>query len=215
MDNTDRLIELFRQFPGIGPRQAKRFVYFLLTRQSGYSTELAALIAGMKSQVQMCQSCFRFFQKDASGSVTCPICRDGKRDKSVLMIVSHDVDFENIEKTHSFNGYYFVLGGTVPILEKEPERRIRQKELVETVQKRMAEGLTEIIIALNYNPEGENTLSYITQLLRPITESNASHSAEAPAGQVKISTLGRGLSTGTELEYSDSDTIKNALKNRQ
>lgn len=205
MDNTDRLIELFKQFPGIGPRQAKRFVYFLLTRQQGYTKELADLIVSIKSQVQICNSCFRFFQKDTTGNITCPICRDTKRDSHTLMIVSHDVDFENIEKTKSYTGYYFILGGTVPILEKEPERRIRQKELMETVQKKIEAGLSEIIIALNYNPEGENTLTYLKQLLRPLTESH----------NIKISTLGRGLSTGTELEYSDSDTIKNALQNRQ
>jgi recombination protein RecR len=153
-------------------------------------------------------------------TTTCPICRDEKRDKKTLMIVSHDVDFENVERTGSFGGYYFVLGGTVPILEKEPTKRIRQKELLEIVQKRVSrvtfgentprvtldtEGLQEIIIALNYNPEGENTLTYLSQILRPLCEKHG----------IKISALGRGLSTGTELEYSDSDTIKNALKNRQ
>ncbi len=128
------------------------------------------------------------------------------------MLVSHDVDFENIEKTHFYNGYYFVLGGAVPILEKNPEKRIRQKELLEIVEKKIKNGLSEIIIALNYNPEGENTLTYLQEILKPLTQPS---SAKATAGAVKISTLGRGLSTGTELEYSDSDTIKNALKNRQ
>jgi recombination protein RecR len=121
------------------------------------------------------------------------------------MLVSNDVDFENIEKTKLYNGYYFILGGTIPILEKNPEYKIRQKELIAVLQTKIKSGLKEIIIALNYNPEGENTLSYLTHILRPITE---------PA-KIKLSTLGRGLSTGTELEYSDTDTIKNALKNRQ
>jgi recombination protein RecR len=121
------------------------------------------------------------------------------------MIVSNDVDFENIEKTKFYNGYYFILGGSVPILEKNPEKRIRQKELIESVGNRLNSGLEEIIIALNYNPEGENTLSYLNELLKTTIDKN----------NIKISTLGRGLSTGTELEYSDSDTIKNALKNRQ
>ena len=121
------------------------------------------------------------------------------------MLVSHDVDFENIEKTHFYNGYYFILGGTVPILEKTPEKRIRQKDLIQSIEKKIKDGLSEIIIALSYNPEGENTLSYLSQILKPLADKN----------KTKISTLGRGLSTGTELEYSDSDTIKNALKNRQ
>ena len=205
MDSTDNLIELFKQFPGIGPRQAKRFVYFLLTRPNGYSSELSKLITEMKSHVVSCDTCFRFFTKNSNPTTTCPICANKNRDKKTLMIVSHDVDFENIERTGSFTGYYFILGGTVPILEKDPTKRIRQKELLEILDKKTKDGLREIIIALNYNPEGENTLTYLSQILRPISEQY----------QIKISTLGRGLSTGTELEYSDSDTIKNALKNRQ
>lgn len=205
MDSTQKLIELFKEFPGIGPRQAKRFVYYLLTRPNGYALELAKLIGEVKSSVTSCNTCFRFFAKNSSTSTTCPICRNENRDKSTLMIVSHDVDFENIEKTNSYNGYYFILGGTIPILEKNPENRIRQKNLLDIVEKKITSGLSEIIIALSYNPEGENTLSYLKQILRPFEEKNS----------VKLSTLGRGLSTGTELEYSDSDTIKNALKNRQ
>lgn len=204
MNSTEKLIELFKEFPGIGPRQAKRFVYYLLTRPNGYASELSKLISEVKSNVTSCTNCFRFFTKNGSNGNTCPICSDVARDKKTLMIVSHDVDFENIEKTHSYNGYYFILGGTIPILEKNPERRIRQAELLSNVEKKIKEGLSEIIIALSYNPEGENTLSYLGQILRPTAEKN----------KIKISTLGRGLSTGTELEYSDSDTIKNALKNR-
>lgn len=203
MDNTQRLIELFKEFPGIGPRQAKRFVYFLLNRNPSYANDLGKLISEVRATVHSCDTCFRFFPNGTTK--TCPVCRDEKRDKKSLMLVSHDVDFENIEKTKFYNGYYFILGGNIPILEKEPERRIRQKELLETINKKVPEGLSEIIIALNYNPEGENTLNYLSEILRPLAEKN----------NLKISTLGRGLSTGTELEYSDSDTIKNALKNRQ
>jgi recombination protein RecR len=220
MDSTQKLIELFKEFPGIGPRQAKRFVYFLLTRNNGYATELTKLISEIKSNVAVCPSCYRFFTlnparsgvgrsasadlaENGSKSINCHVCSDDTRDQSVLMIVSHDIDFENVEKTKFFNGYYFILGGTVPILEKNPEKRIRQKELLEVIDKK--NGLKEIIIALNYNPEGENTLVYLKQILKPLTDKR----------NIKISTLGRGLSTGTELEYSDSDTIKNALKNRQ
>lgn len=203
MDNTQKLIELFKEFPGIGPRQAKRFVYFLLNRNAGYSVDLAKLISEVRSTVHSCDTCFRFFPNGNSKS--CPVCRDSSRDKTSLMIVSNDVDFENIEKTHFYNGYYFILGGNVPILEKNPEKRIRQKDLLESIEKKIKDGLKEIIIAMNYNPEGENTLTYLNEILKPVVDKN----------NIKTSTLGRGLSTGTELEYSDSDTIKNALKNRQ
>ena len=203
MDNTQRLIELFKEFPGIGPRQAKRFVYFLLNKNSGYTEELIRLMHDVKSTITTCKICQRFSSDSRNNA--CNICRDDTRDKEVLMLVSHDVDFENIERTKSYTGYYFVLGGNVPILEKNPEKRIRQKDLLNILEKKIKNGLKEIIIALNYNPEGENTLNYLTQILKPLADKN----------NIKISTLGRGLSTGTELEYSDSDTIKNALKNRQ
>ncbi len=168
MDNTQRLIELFKEFPGIGPRQAKRFVYFLLNRNAGYANDLAGLIKDVRSTVHSCNSCFRFFPNETS--TTCPVCRDTTRDKKQLMIISNDVDFENIERTKFYNGFYFILGGTVPILEKSPEKRIRQKELLDTIEMKSKDGLEEIIIALNYNPEGENTLSYLSEIQKPITD---------------------------------------------
>ncbi len=121
------------------------------------------------------------------------------------MVVPRDIDLENIERTGAYSGKYFVLGGTVPILEKEPEKRIRQKELLGTVSERIKSvKLKEIILAMNLNPEGENTVDYIKKLLASFTLKP----------KIRISTLGRGLSTGTELEYSDTETLKNALKNR-
>src|SRR3989344_7166589 len=147
---------------------------------------------------------FKQFPADAAKSILCSICRDPNRDSAYLMIVARDADFEVIEKSRSYTGHYFILGGTVPILEKEPEKKIRSKELAARVRTRAAENLKEIIIATSLNPEGENTADYISKLLsRILKEFN-----------IKLSGLGRGLSTGTELEYSDSDTIKNALKNR-
>ena len=205
MNDIEKLAELFREFPGIGPRQAKRFVYFLLRRNNGYNGELSKLIAEIKKDVTVCENCFRFFPHDHARGSLCNICLDDTREKETLMLVAQDSDFESIEKTHSYNGYYFILGGIVPILEKSPEKKFRQNELLTHLQKRMHAGLKEIIIALNYNPEGEHMLSYLSALLRPLTEKHG----------VKISTLGRGLSTGTELEYSDVNTLKNALKNKQ
>lgn len=218
MDSTNKLIELFKEFPGIGPRQAKRFVYFLLNRDKVYVRNLAELINQVRDTVHNCELCFRFFPlnhsamqngrastESALAKQECVICRDPNRENKQIMLVSHDIDLENIEKSKNYKGYYFVLGGTVPILEKTPEKKIRQKELIDTIEKRLKNGLKEIILALNYNPEGENTLTYLSDLLSRTVLDN----------KVKISTLGRGLSTGTELEYSDSETIKNALKNRQ
>lgn len=121
----------------------------------------------------------------------------------MLAIVSRDVDLENIEKAHFYNGLYFVLGGTLPILEKNPEKRIRVNEMLELIKSRKE--IKEIILAMNATADGENTSDYIESTLKSImTERN-----------IKLTHLGRGISTGTELEYSDPETIKNALKNRQ
>jgi recombination protein RecR len=203
METIEKLIELFKEFPGIGPRQAKRFVYFLLAKNSGYRENVSRAIAELKNNIEMCRSCFRFFPQGKNRTKECSICSDPNRENSSLMIVSRDVDYENIEKSHSYNGKYFILGGSVPILEKMPEDRIRIKDLIRTVKER-AEKLKEIIMALNVTPEGENTEDYIESSLSALSEKY----------HIKISTLGRGLSTGLELEYSDSETIKNALKNR-
>ena len=205
MNAVDTLAELFKEFPGIGPRQAKRFVYYLLSRNNGYLNNLSKLLVELCKEIKNCSSCFRFFQNDVARSSLCSVCRDKSRDSASLMIVARDVDFEAIEKSQSYRGYYFILGGTVPILEKEPEKKIRSAELLLLVKKRASEGLKEIIIATSLNPEGENTFDFLIRLLSPALKEQS----------LKISGLGRGLSTGTELEYSDSETIKNALKNRQ
>ena len=206
MNAVDKLAELFKEFPGIGPRQAKRFVYYLLSRNNGYLDNLSKMVMELKREIKNCPSCFRFYPNDVAKSPFCSVCRDKNRDKTSLLLVARDVDLEAIEKSHSYAGYYFVLGGTVPILEKEPEKKIRIKELVERVRRggRADEGLKEIIIATSVNPEGENTADYIAKYLSPLLNELS----------IRVSVLGRGLSTGTELEYSDSDTIKNALKNR-
>ncbi len=205
MNVLNKLTELFSEFPGIGGRQARRFVYFLLTKNSGYIDELTLLIADIKKEVSTCKSCFRFFPRESVATDKCKICRDKNRDNSLLAIVSYDVDMENIEKTGSFKGNYFVLGGSVPILEDAPEKRIRLKELLKTVEERARGGLTEIILAMNFNSLGENTADFVKRALSPFLDKYP----------LKITTLGKGLSLGTELEYSDNETIKNALRNRQ
>ncbi len=200
MDPISKLTEYFREFPGIGPRQARRFVYFLLTRPSSYLEEMARLFLSIKQNIKICQSCFRFYQN--GNGLVCPICTDPGRDQSQLMIVSRDVDFEAIEKSKFYSGVYFILGGTIPILDKEPEKKVRLNELLIRIKKGQ---FKEIILSLNANAEGEHTADFIRDYIKE----------KFPDTGLSISILGRGLSTGTELEYSDSDTIKNALKNRE
>jgi len=146
-----------------------------------------------------CSECMRFFAKNGHASNLCSICENDERDHSMLMIVPRDIDLEAIERSGSYKGYYFVLGGSVPILEKEPEKKIRLTELKKLIEKKK-DSLKEIILAMNANAEGENTADFIKNLYQGLP--------------LVFTILGRGLSTGTELEYADPDTLKNAFLHR-
>lgn len=203
MTSIEKLIRIFSEFPGIGPKQAKRFVYFLLSKNNSYIEEFKKEITDLKSFIRSCSDCKKYFSS-SKGNLLCDICADDSRDGSLLMIVGLDSDLNTIEKSGSFTGKYFVLGGLVPVLDKNPEKRIRMKELLSFVSKMAEKGLKEIILGLDANAEGEYTTGLVRTGLLSI----------AKKYDIKISELGRGLSTGTELEYSDPETIKNALRNR-
>ena len=203
MNPIDRLTEHFKEFPGIGERQAKRFVYFLLHKNPSYVKELGDKILDLKNTIHQCPSCFLFFQ--SKKDELCETCSNSKTDKSSLLIVEKDADYENIRKSKNYNGMYFILGGLVPIVTKDTPNFIRIKELTSKIEERAKKDeLKEIIIALSLNSQGEHTDMYLREILMPLEKKY----------NLKIVSLGRGLSTGTELEYSDSETIKNALKNR-
>lgn len=201
MNPLHKLAEKLGDLPGIGPRQAMRFVYFLLGKDSAYRNELARLITQLGNEISVCSSCFRHYTKNASASTLCSTCASS-RDATKLMIVARDTDYEIIEKTKAYDGYYFILGGTIQILEPEPEKVVKLKELLKKIS---ASPISEIIIAMSANPEGENTEDVIREYIRSVAETK----------NISVTRLGRGLSTGVELEYSDSDTLKNALSGRK
>ncbi|MEK7460279.1 MAG: toprim domain-containing protein [Patescibacteria group bacterium] len=202
MSSIENLATLFTKFPGIGTRQAKRFVYFLLAQNPRFVESLIHEIEELKSSIMRCDSCYRFFPRRNDNS-TCDIC-GGEADPSILLVVEKDTDFENIHRGGSWKGRYFILGGVVPVLESDPASRIRIKELILRIEHGASEGLSEVVLALSANPEGDVTREYIIKIL----------GSKATELGITITTLGRGLSTGSELEYSDADTLKHALKNR-
>ena len=204
MDSIDKLAEIFKEFRGMGEGQAKRFVYFLMARNGDYAINLSKLILDLKKEVMQCKECFKFFVLNGKKEKLCEVCSDAHTDPSILMVVEKDSDLESVKKSRIYHGKYFILGGLVPIVEKTTKSRVRIEELKERIKKNDKE-LKEIILAFSLNPQGNHTDSYVREELKKITD---------PLG-IKISSLGRGLSTGTELEYSDNDTLRNALKNRQ
>ncbi len=229
MDSLRRLEEIFAHFPGIGPRQARRFVYYLMNKSPAFIKEFTQLIEEVKKSTVECGQCHRFFLQSQSaishtpnskssklnGSnhsplstlhfPACQVCSDPNRDNSVLMVVARDSDFETIEKSSAYRGLYFILGGTVPILDADPEKRIRLEKLLKYVKDSNDSGrLKEIILSLNATPDGEHTATIVKEAIVKVIGDK----------KTKISVLGRGLSTGSELEYADGETIKNALRNR-
>lgn len=203
MDSLRRLEEIFARFPGIGPRQARRFVYHLLNKSPATIKEFVDLVQEVKKTTAECTRCHRFFiGKNLIASLLCSVCSDESRDQTTLMVVARDSDFETVEKSGAYKGLYFILGGTVPILDSEPEKRIRLNALLKRIA---ADKPAEVILSLNATPDGENTTDILKEAL---------YSSKAELSKSKVTILGRGLSTGAELEYVDSDTIKNALQNR-
>lgn len=203
MDTIDKLTEFFKEFPGIGERQARRFVYFLMSRNGDYGKNLSQLILDLKKEVAQCKECYRFFLIKKSNGSVCEICADAGVDDSLLMVVEKDSDLESVRKSRVYHGKYFILGGLVPIVEKTTKSRVRIEELKKKIQN--SKDLKEVILAFSLNPQGDHTDQYVREQLKEVADKL----------NIKISSLGRGLSTGTELEYSDNATLSNALKNRQ
>ena len=203
MDSIDKLTEIFKEFPGIGERQARRFVYFLMAKNPDYSTNLSRLVLDLKKEIAQCKECFRFFIIKNNKEKLCDICANVNTDSSILMVIEKDSDLESVRKSRTYHGKYFILGGLVPIVEKNTKNRVRIEELKNKIKK--DNDLKEIILAFSLNPQGDHTDTYAREQLKDTAEKLG----------IKISSLGRGLSTGTELEYSDNDTLRNALKNRQ
>jgi recombination protein RecR len=206
MSPLDKLITYFEKFPGIGGRQARRFAFHILTLKEDQVAELAKLITALPQSVTECAECRRFFsiQKQPTDGL-CSICANSGRDRNKIIVVARDTDIQAIERSGVYDGTYFVLGGTIPLLNApEAGARLRTGAFRALITKRLENSLNEVIFAFSVNPDGENTGRYVEGLLK-----------EIPAAKgVKISQLGRGLSTGSELEYADPETIKSALKNR-
>ncbi len=208
MTAFEKLVVYFEKFPGVGVRQAKRFAFHVLTLRSEQVDEFSHLITSLSHSVSECVDCHRFFSPNNSKTtvITCSLCSDVNRDSSKLLIVASDNDIQAIERSNVYDGLYFVLGGTVPLLysKNEDDKKLRGGALKALVARRSEKEVLEIILGFAINPDGENTARYVETLLRDFET----------VGKVKISHLGRGLSTGSELEYADTETIRSALRNR-
>ncbi|PID83431.1 recombination protein RecR [Candidatus Campbellbacteria bacterium] len=200
MNKKEKLELLFKNFPSVGPTQAKRMVNFLLYQNQNYLKEMSDLILNLKNNISQCQICNIFFENKNLNEKLCKICSNEKRDYSKVLVVEKNVDVENIENFGVWDGIYFVLGRNLKINEQEKENLFNLNNLL---QKSRLEVLSEITFALSVNPEGEKTKEYIINILKPYSEKY----------NFKINQLGRGLSLGSEIQYSDKITLLEAFKN--
>lgn len=201
MDPIEKLIAIFEKFPGIGPRQAGRFVQFLLRLPQSFRKDLARAIESLSSSVHQCTECMRHHSGKHGA---CSLCENRERDGTLLAVVTSDTDLLAMERSGTYRGRYFVLGGTVS-LASEKMSGLRLRELIAHIPKLVKSGLKEIILAFPANPEGDATSIRLKEELARLAKEHS----------LSVTSLGRGLSTGSEIEYADHDTIKSALDSRK
>ena len=194
-NHIEQLTKLFLRFPGIGARQAKRFAYFILSQQEGYVKSLSSSLISARASANSCSKCFKIFE---GTSGICQICIDEKREKDKIIIIEKTSDIDVFLKTN-YQGNFFVLGSLIPITQKSIIDGTNTSLLIERIK--TDSNLKEIILAFPLTPNGDHTDFVIREMLSTYP--------------IKISSLGRGLSTGTELEYADPASLEASLKKRE
>lgn len=199
MGPIHELTEILSKLPGLGPRQARRVVQYLLSRDQAFRASLAGYISGLSQKTAQCTKCMRFDDPNAGG--LCQTCADLSRDQSQLLVVEHDVDIEALEASLTYKGLYFVLGGLMNLVKQRKDKVIRTAELLQRIK--TDSEIQEVIFALSTTPEGDYTARELSKQVAGSKEG------------LRVTLLGRGLSVGAELEYADPETLRSALKNRQ
>ncbi len=190
----ENLIEALGQLPGVGPRSAERYAYFLLKTDENRSERISKALDLLHAGVKQCPITFALI--DSSQDVS-PIYNDNSRDKTTIALVADPFDIIAIEKTSLYRGNYHVLGGLISPIDGVGPEQLHIPELKERIKK---DKVQEIILATNASVEGETTAMYIQK--------------ELDSMKVKITRLARGLPVGVDLEYADQITLGRALEGR-
>jgi recombination protein RecR len=189
---VENLVAQLTRLPGVGTRTAHRLAFHLLRVPKDEAQALADAIGEVKERVRFCAECGNLTEEER-----CEICRDERRDRSVVCVVEQPADLVSLERTHEYRGLYHVLGGSLsPIDGVEPEH-LRIDELMGRVERN---GIHEVVLATNPNMTGEATAAYLADRLR---------------GRVRVTRLASGLPVGGDLEYADEVTLGRALAGRR
>jgi len=190
-----QVIEELGRLPGVGPRTAERYAYYLLRADPRQAERLAASIAHLHENVGYCKKTFALIEKSQEFS---PLYSDPGRDKTVVAVVEEPLDVVALERTGQFKGTYHVLGGAISPIDGIGPEQLHIRELLQRIDE---DQVKEIILATNASVEGESTALYLQKQI-----------ADRP---VRITRLARGLPVGVDLEYADQITLKHALEGRQ
>lgn len=191
-----KLIEALGNLPGVGPRTAERYAYFLVRREPAKAEQLAHALSSLHASIKYCPKTFALI---SSAEDVSPLYDDPRRNRQLVAVVAEPLDIVSLEKTGSFHGTYHVLGGLVSPIDGVGPEQLHIRELVQRIDEDKVE---EIILATNASVEGESTALYIQQQI-------------GPDRAVKVTRLARGLPIGVDLEYADQITLARALEGRQ
>jgi recombination protein RecR len=189
---VENLVSQLTRLPGVGQRTAQRLAFHLLRVSKDEASALAAAIAEVKERVRFCRECGNLTEEE-----TCDICRDARRDHTIVCVVEQPADLISLERTHEFRGLYHVLGGSLSPLDGVEPEHLRIDELLGRVERN---GVQEVVLATNPNMTGEATAAYLADRLR---------------GLVRVTRLASGLPVGSDLEYADEVTLGRALSGRR
>jgi recombination protein RecR len=189
------LIDALSQLPGVGPRTAERYAYYLLKSGTEKSRQLISSLEDIQSKLAYCPKTFALIE---TGQKLSPLYTDPKRNKQLVAVVAEPFDIVALEKTNSFSGTYHVLGGLVSPIDNVGPEQLKIKQLIKRVDD---DKIKELILATNASVEGESTSLLITQMLGN--------------RKLKLTRLARGLPVGVDLEYADQITLTRALEGRQ
>jgi recombination protein RecR len=190
---VQELIDELGRLPGIGPKSAQRIAFHILEADPDDMRKLASSIVTVKDKVKFCSICGNVTEQE-----TCAICRDTRRDPTMICVVEESKDVIAVERTRSFRGRYHVLGGAInPIAGIGPDQ-LRIRELLSRLSD---EQISEIIIATDPNLEGEATATYLSRMLKTLG--------------INVTRLASGLPVGGDLEYADEITLGRAFEGRR
>jgi recombination protein RecR len=190
--SVDNLVAQLTRLPGVGTRTAQRLAFHLLRVPREEALALAAAIEEVKERVRFCRECGNLTEEEV-----CGICRDARRDHSLICVVEQPADLISIERTAEYRGLYHVLGGALSPLDGVEPEHLRIDELLRRVERN---GVEEVVLATNPNMTGEATAAFLADRLR---------------GRARVTRLASGLPVGGDLEYADEVTLGRALSGRR